>query len=79
MAQHWIARGTAGHEAHGQYAVYDEATGKDIAIVYDGKAHGGLIAAAPELAEALRAVLDPPSYYSDVRERARALLERIEG
>jgi hypothetical protein len=48
----WEARPTAGHDRHGQSSVYDSETGKDIAIVYDGAAHGDLIAAAPELLEA---------------------------
>jgi hypothetical protein len=49
----WNVSGTAGHYTHGQSAVYDD-TGKDIAIVYDGKAHGPLIASAPDLLAALR-------------------------
>lgn len=49
----WGSSGTAGHETHGQYAVYHLGTGKDIAIVYDGKANARLIAAAPELLKAL--------------------------
>jgi hypothetical protein len=50
----WNSQHTAGHAVHGQTAIYDEATGKDIAIVYDGDAHAKLIAAAPELAAELR-------------------------
>jgi hypothetical protein len=53
----WISGHTAGHSTHGQSAVYDEQTGRDIAIVYDGQAHARLIAAAPELLEACEAVL----------------------
>ena len=34
---------------HGQSAVYDEDSGRDIAIVYDGDAHAALISAAPDL------------------------------
>lgn len=49
----WICKSTAGHAIHGQSVVYAEETGKDIAIVYDGAVNGGLIAAAPELLEAL--------------------------
>jgi len=50
----WQAQHTAGHATHGQTAIYDEANGKDVAIVYDGDANARLIAAAPELLEALR-------------------------
>jgi hypothetical protein len=53
----WEARPTAGHDRHGQSSVYDSETGKDIAIVYDGAAHGDLIAAAPELLETQRHML----------------------
>lgn len=49
----WHTRGTAGHDTHGQSAVYDE-SGKDIAIVYDGKAHGALLAAAPAMDSAIK-------------------------
>lgn len=49
----WEVKGTAGHEIHGQSVVYDEA-GRAIAIVYDGDAHGSLVAAAPELLECLK-------------------------
>jgi hypothetical protein len=52
----WNARGTAGHETHGQSAVYGD-DGKDIAIVYDGEANARLIAAAPELLAALENTL----------------------
>ena len=56
-AQHtpgpWETKGTAGHETHGQSAVYCD-DGKDIAIVYDGDANARLIAAAPELLAALK-------------------------
>lgn len=54
----WHAKPTAGHDVHGQSAVYDEASGKDVALVYDGKAHADLIAAAPEMAALLRGALD---------------------
>lgn len=53
----WETRPTAGHDVHGQSAVYDSETGRDVAIVYDGAAHGDLIAAAPELLYALRSLL----------------------
>ena len=53
----WDSAETAGHNIHGQAAVYSEATGKDIAIVYDGAANAKLIATAPELAQALKAII----------------------
>lgn len=40
----WDYVETAGHRIHGQSALFEE--GKSIAIVYDGKAHGPLLAAA---------------------------------
>jgi len=45
----WNCKPTAGHDTHGQSAVYDTKTGKNIAIVYDGKKHGPMIAAAPDM------------------------------
>jgi len=56
----WDTQPTAGHETHGQSAVYD-ANGKDIAIVYDGDANARLISAAPALLEACKkATKNPP-------------------
>ena len=49
----WNVANTAGHDKHGQRVVYDETSGKDVAIVYDGEADAKLIAAAPELLAAL--------------------------
>lgn len=49
----WTARGTAGHERHGQSVVYADTDGKDVAIIYDGDADACLIAAAPQMWEAL--------------------------
>lgn len=61
MSEHapgpWEAQNTAGHDLHGQTAVYD-ANGKDVAIVYDGTANAPLIAAAPELLDALKSLLE---------------------
>jgi hypothetical protein len=52
----WLTRGTAGHEKHGQWAVYAESgRGRDIAIVYDGEANAALIAASPHMLQALEA------------------------
>ena len=53
----WYHKGTAGHETHGQSAVYDE-QGKTIALVYDGASHAALITKAVNNHEALIAALD---------------------
>ena len=53
----WYSRPTAGHEMHGQSAIASEASGKTVAIAYDGRADAHLLAAAPELLEALRAMI----------------------
>jgi hypothetical protein len=50
----WYSQPTAGHETHGQSAIASEATGKTVAIAYDGKADARLLAAAPDLLEALQ-------------------------
>jgi len=52
----WQTQNTAGHDTHGQTAIYDEANGKDIAIVYDGDSHARLISAAPELLEVAKLI-----------------------
>ncbi len=70
----WYCKPTAGHEIHGQSAVYSE-DGKDIAIVYDGKAHGDLIAAAPALLAALGDILQTAESRPD---GDRAALDGIE-
>jgi len=56
----WQCQHTAGHGTHGQSAVYAETDGKDVALVYDGDVHAALIAAAPELLAACRAVWNTP-------------------
>lgn len=58
----WEVSNTAGHETHGQSAVYDTVTGADIAIVYDGKRHARLIAASPRMLSALRLVAQLPGF-----------------
>lgn len=50
----WNSHRTAGHDIHGQSAVYVELDGKSIALVYDGDVNARLISAAPELFEALQ-------------------------
>lgn len=54
--EQWNSSPTAGHETHGQSAVYDQ-NGKDVAIVYDGADHANLIAAAPDLLAALKSLV----------------------
>src|SRR5438552_8119792 len=61
----WQSQHTAGHDTHGQTAIYAEADGKTIAIVYDGKANACLIAAAPEMLELVKALYE---WYSDSNE-----------
>ena len=53
----WYSQPTAGHEMHGQSAIASEANGKTVAIAYDGRADARLLAAAPEMLEALRAMV----------------------
>jgi hypothetical protein len=53
----WCSHPTAGHEMHGQSAIASEASGKTVAIAYDGRADAHLLAAAPEMLEALRAMV----------------------
>jgi hypothetical protein len=80
----WIAKPTAGHERHGQSVVYDEQTGKDIAIVYDGKEHADKIAAAPELLDMLREMVcrfehnEAPEDL-ECLDRARAVIAKVKG
>ncbi len=74
--EQWEAQNTAGHEIHGQAAVYD-ATGKDVAIVYDGEAHATLIAEAPALLAALRRIANSETR-SDRRGRNNAPMVGIE-
>jgi hypothetical protein len=53
----WYSQPTAGHDIHGQSAIASEATGKTVAIAYDGKADARLLAAAPDLLLALQSLL----------------------
>jgi hypothetical protein len=79
VAQDWSARGTGGHERHGQWAVYDS-NGRDIAIVYDGAAHGPLIAAAPDLLAALRNIDSNAAESVEwIRRVAREAIRKAEG
>ena len=82
----WYVSHTAGHDTHGQSAIYSEATDRTIAIVYDGDADGGLIAAAPELLEALAFYAEsanwfgaPAPVYLDSGKLARAAIAKAEG
>lgn len=52
----WTQSETGGHEKHGQSVVYDESTGESVAIVYNGERDAKLIAAAPDMLDALRTV-----------------------
>lgn len=50
------AQGTAGHDLHGQAAIYGE-DGKSIALVYDGEANAEFIVTACNSFEAVRDAL----------------------
>ena len=50
----WEAQNTAGHDIHGQTAVYGTISGEDVAIVYEGQANANLIKAAPTMLDALK-------------------------
>ena len=76
----WIAKPTA--SLGPQYAVYPEASGPDIAIVYDHgntEANARLIASAPELLAALEAILAVNPDLAEVADTARAALEKAKG
>ena len=75
----WYSTPTAGHEMHGQSAIASEANGKTVAIAYDGKADAHLIAAAPDLLEALQNAAEIMSGedYSHVKaDMVRAICRR---
>jgi hypothetical protein len=78
----WAYQATAGNH---DFAIYPEATGRDLALVRDfNEANARLIAAAPDLLAALRALLAVYDVelggigHREARE-ARALLTRIAG
>ena len=72
----WEAQNTAGHDTHGQTAVYDGATGKDVAVVYDGEANARLIAASPDLLDALREIIKNAGYESGEAVVSEFLIQR---
>ena len=81
----WMAAPTAGHETHGQSMVYCDDTGQDIALVYDGDAHADLIAAAPELLAACKALVQQIDNGSSLTgsevqvENARTAIAKAQG
>jgi len=77
----WISKPTAGHNTHGQSVIYSEKDGNDIAIIYDGEANAQLIAAAPELLEALKTIMDiyHAAIWSEHRAKALAAINKAEG
>lgn len=62
----WEVQNTAGHDIHGQTAVYDTVSGEDIAIVYEGVTNATLIAAAPDLLATLRFIAEQLEVLSEV-------------
>jgi hypothetical protein len=76
----WICKPVAGHEKHGASVVYSEETGDTIALVYDGERHGEVVAAAPELLEALQNLEDAAALIEerwesgDLADAVRSLL-----
>ena len=64
----WYYRPTAGHETHWQGGIIEEETGRDVAIAYDGDTDGALLAASPDM---LQALVDAESLLMDIREVAR--------
>lgn len=84
----WVVKPTAGHDIHGQSAVYDQDTGLNIAIVYDGERDGNLIAAAPDLLAACQLVIEadnecgsasPRKLHPITRTRLELAIARAEG
>jgi N-acetylglucosamine-6-phosphate deacetylase len=84
-AQHtpgpWMYKATAGHH---DFAIYPEATGRDLALVRDfDEANARLIAAAPELLGALRAVVEELARHEDrvsgAMQLARVTIAKAEG
>lgn len=72
----WYTQGTAGHEKHGQSVVYAD-TGTDIAIVYDGVRNANLIAAAPEMLEALERIRDYFEMYGTPNDEIGGVISAI--
>lgn len=64
----YYAKPTAGHETHGQTAIYSEQDGKTIAIVYDGEANAQFIVTACNSHSALVEALE------DLKEQAQAVI-----
>jgi len=83
----WEAQNTAGHDIHGQTAVYGAASGEDVAIVFKGAANANLIAAAPVLLAALKAyqkcgedsTIDPKLFRAAHDQAAAAIKLATEG
>ena len=68
----WYTSGTA-YNAHDQGLVIEEKTGKTIAVTYEQK-NARMIAAAPEMLEALKQILTAPDYM--IPEIARAAIQK---
>lgn len=74
LRQRWYATKT-GNDAHPQALIIDEETGRNVAVVYDNK-DMFLLAAAPELLEALEAAAERMELVSEllpVHNRAKGV------
>ena len=77
-AVQWASQPTAGHDRHGQSAVYDVQTGRTIALVYDGAMHAAYIVQACNahagLVEALRRAIP---WLEDADRKGNQQLEKL--
>lgn len=76
----WATSRDAVPEWHTQITVYEEATGKRVATVFETPANARLIAAAPDLLDALRYMVtnaEADGWSSFMLGQARDVLNRI--
>ncbi len=72
----WYESSTGNHQG----LIINEVTGENIAVSYDKK-HAALIAAAPELLDALRVLVNQPDTHTieQAFKQARAAIAKAEG